>query len=81
MGYLDDPEKMRKIKYLFYISLILCFLAGFFVHGHPHFWYEELPAFHAAYGFASCVLIIIVSKALGRYWLSVDEDYYDKGGG
>jgi hypothetical protein len=44
---------------------------------HPHAW-DALPLFYAAYGFLGCVLIIGISKALGKTWLQRREDYYDR---
>lgn len=33
--------------------------------------------FFAAYGFVGCVVIIFVSKAIGKYWVQKEEDYFD----
>jgi hypothetical protein len=44
---------------------------------HPHFWWEKVPGFAAALGFAGCWLLIAVSKALGKHWLERHEGYYD----
>jgi hypothetical protein len=44
---------------------------------HAHFWFEELPAWGSLYGLISCVAIIVVSKVLGKLWLSRHENYYD----
>jgi len=44
---------------------------------HPHAW-DIVPAFYAIFGFAGCILIIVVSKALGKKWLQKREDYYDE---
>jgi hypothetical protein len=47
-------------------------------HGdHAHFWFEDLPAWGSIYGLISCVVIILVSKLLGKLWLMRREDYYD----
>ena len=43
---------------------------------HAHFWFEDLPAWGSIYGLLSCVLIIVVSKALGKV-LTRRENYYD----
>jgi hypothetical protein len=43
---------------------------------HPHAW-DVIPAFAAMFGFVGCILIIIISKALGKRWLQKREDYYD----
>jgi len=42
-----------------------------------HFWFEDLPAWGAIYGLVSCVAIIVISKLLGKLWLTRREDYYD----
>jgi hypothetical protein len=34
--------------------------------------------FFSWFGFAGCVLIIVGSKLLGRWWLDRPEDYYDR---
>jgi hypothetical protein len=47
-------------------------------HTEPaHFGYEDLPAWGSVYGLISCVVIIVVSKLLGRLWLLRREDHYD----
>lgn len=44
---------------------------------HGHAW-DAIPAFYAIFGFMGCVLIIVVSKALGKAALQKKEDYYDE---
>lgn len=43
---------------------------------HSHYWWEELPAFHAAYGFISCVVLVLAATQL-RKVLMREEDYYE----
>jgi hypothetical protein len=43
-----------------------------------HFWFEDVPAWGSLYGLVSCVLIIVVSKLLGKLWLTRPETYYDR---
>jgi len=74
--------RFKKVKKIFYISLILMALIEVaivyvFHLGHGYFWFEGIPAFGSIYGFISCALIIIVSKFLGHHWLMKKEDYYD----
>jgi hypothetical protein len=40
-----------------------------------HIW--DVKTFFVVYGFVGCVVIIFVSKWLGRFWLQRGEDYYD----
>jgi hypothetical protein len=42
-----------------------------------HFWFEDLPAWGSLYGLVSCLLIIVVSKLLGKLWLTRSENYYE----
>ncbi len=56
------------------ISLILEFtvLADYDKH-----WWDAIPAFYIIWGFISCVLIIYVSKWIGKLFLFRSESYYD----
>ena len=44
---------------------------------YERFPWDGIGGFGAVYGFVSCVLIIVVSKALGYALLYRPEDYYD----
>lgn len=75
------------VKHLFrvlYGCLLLSIVASFFIslylHPEIHFYWERLPNFSAVFGFVSCVVIILVSRAIGHLWLLREEDYYDKQG-
>lgn len=46
-------------------------------HPHPKPW-DGIPLFYGAFGFVGCVLIILVSKALGKAFLQKPEDYYER---
>lgn len=46
------------------------------IEAHGDRWWQHLPAFDLVYGFAGCVAIVLVSKALGAAWLQRDERYY-----
>jgi hypothetical protein len=79
---LEDPKRFKKLKRAGLASLVVIFLLEILVvnvlHlGHPHYRFEEFPGFGSLYGLISCVLIIVVSKLLGKLWLMRPEDYYD----
>ena len=80
--HLEDPVRLRRLKRLFYAGLAALALGeaaapGLF-HTEPgHFWFEDLPAWGSVYGLVSCMVIIAVSKLLGRLWLIRRENYYD----
>ncbi|MFO7817952.1 MAG: biotin/lipoyl-containing protein [Thermodesulfobacteriota bacterium] len=52
---------------------IFCLLDLFYSPEHhaEYFWHVT-PAFSAAYGFLGCALIVVVSKAIGKYWLWIE---------
>jgi uncharacterized membrane protein len=79
---LEDPERFVRIKWGFYLFLALIVLAEvvlplIFHGGHHYFGFEGWPAFGSLYGLISCVLIIVVSKAIGKLLLMRKEDHYD----
>jgi hypothetical protein len=45
---------------------------------HAHTAAEHLPAFWAAFGLLGCLLLVLVSKTIGRLFVSTREDYYDE---
>lgn len=68
----------QTLKRIVYVILALTLVLDFFIpRDSVHFFWDDIPGFSAVYGFIACILIIIVSKALGRYWLSRPEEYYD----
>jgi hypothetical protein len=79
---LEDPVRFRRMKRWFYAGLAALALteaaAPFLLYSdHGHFEFEDLPAWGSLYGFISCVVIIVVSKVLGKLWLSRPENHYD----
>ena len=70
------------MKRWFYAGLAVLALsevvAPLFYTDHAHFSIENLPAWGAVYGLVSCVAIIVVSKLLGKLWLTRSENYYDR---
>ena len=79
--HLEDPVRFRRMKRWFYAGLaaLACIeVAAPLWYATPaHFWFEDLPAWGSLTGVVSCVLIIIVSKLLGKLWLLRQEHYYD----
>ena len=81
---LEDPVRFKRLKTGFYAALVLIVAAEiilpivFHDDAPPHhFDFEGWPAFGSAYGFISCVVIILVSKLIGKLWLMRKEDHYD----
>lgn len=79
---LENPSRLARIKRWSYVALAVVALAemvlpAVFDGRHSHFGFEELPAWGSLYGLFSCVVIVVVSKLLGKVWLMRREDYYD----
>ncbi len=79
---LDNPVRFARIKRWFYVGLVVVALAEIvlpivFRGDHSHFSFESWPAFGSLYGLVSCVVIVVVSKILGKVWLMRRENYYD----
>lgn len=80
--YLEDPVRMRLLNRWFYAGLAALALseavAPRLFHTQPgDFWFEDIPAWGSVCGLVSCVVIIVVSKLLGRLVLMRRENYYD----
>ena len=72
---------MKNVRW-FYAALAAFALAEIavptlFSTDHAHFWFEDIPAWGSIYGLVSCVVIVVVSKLLGKLWLVRPENYYD----
>jgi hypothetical protein len=79
---LEDAAGRRRLARWFYALLAVSaaaeiVLPNLFDTEAVHFWFESIPAWGSLYGLVSCVAIIVVSKALGKVWLSRPESHYD----
>jgi hypothetical protein len=72
----DKPENVKRLLFLFFVSLAALLCVDLFLDKHAEFEWEAVPGFFAAYGFISYVLLIFISKLL-RKLIKRDENYYD----
>ena len=80
MKLVDMIETLRTktVKKIAYGILVLVVMVDFIIPRHEvHFFGDKIPGFWSLFGFSACVVIIIVSKWLGKNGLMKDEDYYD----
>ena len=71
--------RSKTMKRIAYAALILIFVIDFFIPRHEvHFVVDRIPGFWSLFGFAACVLIIIISKWIGRLGIMQDENYYNE---
>lgn len=75
--WLVRPATIRKLWAVSIFVLALTVFADFFVHHHPHFGIDGTYGFGAWFGFVSCVVLVVGSKALGAI-LKRPDTYYDQ---
>jgi len=60
------------------LALVEAAAPRLFYRDRAHFVFEDLPGWGSVYGLISCVAIIVLSKLLGKLWLTRPENYYDR---
>ncbi len=73
----DKPKNVSRLLNGFYVICVLLVIADFIVHRHIGFGWEEIPAFYAIYGFAACVVLVVIAKKMRKIVMR-KEDYYDE---
>ena len=76
-GWLSRPGTIRVLWAVFIVVLAVTVVAELLVHLHPRFRLEGWFGFHAAWGFLSCVAMVLVANLLG-FFLRRPEDYYTR---
>jgi hypothetical protein len=76
-GWLTRPGTIRMLWLVFIAVLAVTVAAEFFVHLHPRFRLERWFGFHAAWGFLSCVGMVLFANLLGIF-LRRPDDYYTR---
>lgn len=82
--YIENADRMKTIKRIFYIILLLIVLFDIGVHLNlisgnipEHFFGDKVWGFWAVFGLIGCILLIIICKGIGHAVLMKEEDYYD----
>ena len=71
--------RSKTIKRISYAMLILIIVIDFFIPRHEiHFIGDKIPGFWSIFGFIACILIILISKWIGRLGIMQDENYYNE---
>lgn len=66
----------RKLIRGFLVASALLFVADFFVKRKTHAGAEEIPGFYLVYGFAGCVVLVLVAREM-RNVVTRDESFHD----
>ena len=75
-NYFDKPGNVKRLWRIFVGCLILLVLADVVIERHDGYFWENVPAFFAIYGFVACTLIVLIAKTFRRF-LRRGEDYYE----
>lgn len=73
----DNPQNVVRVRYVLYALCLVSMIAELFVHRHVDHPWEAMPLFYCAYGFAACVILVLIAKEM-RKILMRDEEYYDE---
>ena len=74
-----EAFRTKAMKRIAYAILILIIVVDFFIPRHEiHFFGDRIPGFWSLFGFAACIVIILISKWIGRLGIMQDENYYNE---
>ena len=74
--WLVRPRSIRILWFVFIGVLALIAMTDLSIHGHSYFTIDGTFGFFSWYGFATCVAMVLVAKALGGF-LKRKDTYYD----
>ena len=75
--WLVRPGTIRRLWAFFIVVLAVSVLADLAIEHHPYFGIDGTIGFGAWFGFASCVVLVLVAKTLGAA-LKRPDSYYDR---
>ncbi len=71
----DNPRNVKRVIHALYGVCAVSLLAELFIHRHVDHPWEALFGFYSLYGFAACVVLVLVAKEM-RKVIMRKEDYY-----
>lgn len=75
--WLDKPETAELIWRAICVACVLLVITDFFYVKHGHMKLEQMPGFHAFFGFVAFVFVVLAGTRM-RGWLMREEGYYDQ---
>ena len=74
-----EAFRTKTMKKIAYAMLILIIVIDYFIPRHEiHFIGDGIPGFWSLFGFVACILIILISKWIGRLGIMQNENYYNE---
>jgi hypothetical protein len=77
LHWLQKPTTIRLLWVLGFGLLAITVLAQIWIPMHGHFGWDDWFGFYALFGFFSCVLMVVVAKALAL-WVKRPDTYYEQ---
>jgi len=74
--WLIRPRTIRRLWFSFVVVLALTVLAQAVIAIKAYFGFDGWPGFAAAFGFLSCLALVLIARLLGLL-LKRPDDYYD----
>ena len=74
--FLDKPENVKRLLWIFYAICAALFLIDAVFHRHVIHAWENLFGFYAVFGFVACVVLVLVAKEMRKVLMRKDN-YYD----
>lgn len=75
----DEPRNRRRLVHGLIAACLILLGLDLVLHRHAEHPWEGMLGFYPFYGFAACVLLVLLAKEL-RKLLQRGEDYYTRGG-
>ena len=75
--WLTRPRTIGRLRIGGVVVLGLTVAGEYLVERHPHFSFDQLPGFNAAFGFLACVALILVARLIGLALKRADTYYED----
>jgi len=73
----DNPRNVRRVVLGLVGACVILIGLDLVLHRHVSHPWEAMFGFYAVYGFAACVLLVLLAKEM-RKVLIRNEDYYDE---
>lgn len=74
--FFDRPGSLQKVLKIFFVALVVLVVIDIFIHKHAYFVFDGYFSFYGAFGFVSCVLLVLAARFILRPIVKRKEDYY-----
>jgi len=72
----DNPKNVKRVILFLFVICGISLGLDFVIHRHVDHPWEAMFGFYALYGFAACVVLVLIAKEMRKVIMRA-EDYYD----